>query len=112
DKLGGPSSTIGLDRAVCDLASDLTRDRIRDLVRVGRRELHVSTGTVPVEAVPYVEVLFEVVVQREVEERAARGRQLHGRGQAALDDGQVTYRQVPVQTIDVAVNLEAVAARQ
>jgi UDP:flavonoid glycosyltransferase YjiC (YdhE family) len=55
-----------------------------------------------------VAVLLEVVGQREVQERPARGDQLHGRGQAALDDGQVARREVAVEVVDVRPDLQAV----
>ena len=59
-----------------------------------------------------VEVLLEVVAQREVEERPPVGGQLHRRGQPALDDREVAGGQVPVEVVDVGADLEAVAARQ
>ena len=52
-----------------------------------------------------VPVLLEVVAQREVQERPARGRELHRRGQPALDDRQVAGRQVPVQVGDEGTDL-------
>ena len=59
-----------------------------------------------------MEVLLEVVLEREVDERPAVGGQLHRRGQPALDDRQVAGRQVAIEVVDVADDLEALVARQ
>jgi hypothetical protein len=53
-----------------------------------------------------VVVLLEVVGQGEVEEGSSVGGQLHGGGQAALDDGQVAGGQVAVQVGDEGPQLE------
>jgi hypothetical protein len=65
-----------------------------------------AAGAIAVQAVPDVEVLLEVMPQREVEERPLRCGQLHRRRQPALHDGQVAHRQVPVEAIDVAAHLQ------
>ena len=52
-------------------------------------------------------VLLEVVAQREVQERPLGRRQLHRRGQAALDDGEVARREVAVQVGDEGADLDA-----
>ena len=59
-----------------------------------------------------MEVLLEVVLEREVEERPAVGGQLHRGRQAALHDGEVAGGQVPVEVVDVADDLESVVSRQ
>ena len=59
-----------------------------------------------------MEVLLEVVAEREVEERASVRRQLHRRGQAALDDGEVAGGQVPVELVYVGAHLEPVVCGQ
>src|SRR5438270_10446972 len=66
---------------------------------LGRRRgvVHAPACAVALEAVGDVEVLLEVVAEREVEEGPVVGRELHRRGQPTLDDGQVAHRQVPVQ---------------
>ena len=42
-----------------------------------------------IEAPGHVQLLLEVVAQGKVEERGAKGRQLHGGGEPALDDGEI-----------------------
>ncbi len=59
-----------------------------------------------------MECLLEVMAEREVEERPVAGDQFHGGGQAALDDGQIAYCQVPVQVMHVRVDLDAIGCRQ
>jgi len=54
-----------------------------------------------------VEVLFEVISEREVEERGLRRDELHARRQATLDDRHVADREVPVQLMDVLLYLDA-----
>ena len=53
------------------------------------------------------ELLLEVISEREVQKRPARRRELHRRGQPTLDDRQVAAREVPIEIVDVAANLEA-----
>src|SRR4051794_28924078 len=67
---------VGLHVPVVDLAPDLGGDRVRD--QLGRRvvEVHAATGSVALEPVADVEVLLEVVAQREVEEGPLLGGQL------------------------------------
>jgi hypothetical protein len=59
-----------------------------------------------------VEVLLEVVAEREVEERPAVGGQFHRRRQAALHDREIARGEVAVQLVDVGAHLEAVVLRQ
>ena len=101
-----------LDRPVADVAADLLGDRRRD--HVGRRgvEVHAPPGAVAVEAMADVEVLLEVVAQREVEERPPARRELHRRRQAPLDDGEIAGREVAVEVGHVGADLEPVGARQ
>ena len=56
-----------------------------------------------------MEVLLEVVFEREVDERRARGDELHRGAQPALDDRQVASGQVAVQLVHVAADLQACA---
>src|SRR3712207_8213564 len=51
----------------------------------------------PLQPVPDVDLLLEVVAQRDVEERPPAGGQLHRGGQPALDHGQVGGGQPAVQ---------------
>ena len=86
-------------------AALITRDG--KLVGVGVPVVHVAAGSVLVEAVPDVEVLLEVVDEREVEEWPPRRRQFHGGRETSLDHGDVRGCQVPVEPLDVPVDLEA-----
>ena len=88
-----------LDRAVVDGAVDLLGDRLGDRPPGRRRRVvHAAAGAVPLQPMADVAVLLEVVPQREVQERPARGRgQLHRRRQAALDDREVAGDEVAVQ---------------
>src|SRR5262249_49752419 len=107
DEPGGAGRTVGLDVAVADGLSGQLGDACGDEIGVRGGVVHVLAGAVPVEPVTDVEVLLEVVPEREVEERAPGGSQLHGRGQAALDDGEVADGQVLVEPVDVTAQLEA-----
>jgi hypothetical protein len=64
----GPDGAVSLDLLIADLASDLLRDRLRDQLRWRIVEVHAAAGSVAFQAMAYVEVLLEVVAQREVEE--------------------------------------------
>ncbi len=59
-----------------------------------------------------VEIVLEVMTQREVQERAARGGQLHGRRQATLHDGEVAGGQVSVKVCHISPHFEAVGLGQ
>ena len=59
-----------------------------------------------------MEVLLEVVAQREVEEGPVVGRELHRGGQPALDDGQVAHGEVAVEGGHVGAHLDAVGGGQ
>jgi len=56
--------------------------------------------------VTHVEVLLEVVAQREVDERPPIRRQLHGRREAPLHDRQIAGRQMAKELVDVRPDLE------
>src|SRR4029450_8542636 len=92
--------------------ADLAGDGVGDDLRGGGGELHAAPGVVPAEAVGDVEVLLEVVGQGEVQERPPGRGQLHAGGEAALDHGQVAGGQVPVEPVDVGVDLPAGCRRQ
>src|ERR1700735_855006 len=65
----GAGGAVGGDRAVVDLAADLGGDRGGDAGRFGGVVVHAASGAVAVQPVAYVEVLLEVVAEREVQER-------------------------------------------
>src|SRR5690349_10849161 len=106
DEPGGAGRAVGLDVAVADGLAGQLSDAGGDQVGVGRQVVHARAGAVTVEPVPDVEVLLEVVPEREIQERALGGGQLHGGGQAALDYGEVARAQVLVEPVDVAAQLE------
>ena len=54
-----------------------------------------------------MEVLLEVSPQRHVDERAAVRGQLHGGREAALDDGDVAYREVVDEVGQEPADLDA-----
>src|SRR5215469_7409127 len=80
DELGGAGRAVGLNVAVADGLADQFSNVGRDEAGVGGGVVHVLAGAVAVEPVADVEVLLEVVPEREVEERALSGGQLHGGG--------------------------------
>src|SRR5262249_38721147 len=104
---GGGSGAVGLKVAVADGVAGQFGDVGGDEGGVGGGVVHVLAGAVTVEPVADVEVLLEVVPEREVEERALGGGQLHGGGQPALDDGEVADAQMLVEPVDVAAQLKA-----
>jgi hypothetical protein len=59
-----------------------------------------------------MEVLLEVVLEREVDERPLVGRQLHRGGESALHDRKVAGRQVLVEIANIGPDLEAVVSAQ
>jgi hypothetical protein len=59
-----------------------------------------------------VEVLLEVVAEREVEERTPVRGQLHRRREAALDNREVAGCEMAVEVVDVGADLEPVLLRQ
>jgi hypothetical protein len=60
---GGPGGTVGLDRAVVDRAADLGRDGLRQRLGPGLVVVQAAARAVPVQAVPDVEFLLEVMTQ-------------------------------------------------
>jgi hypothetical protein len=93
-----PGGAVGGDGEVVDGLGQLFGDRFGQQVRVagfGVRE--VVAGVVAVEAGPDVEVLLEVVLERDVDEGDAEGGELHAGSEAALGDGEVGDREMLVQ---------------
>ena len=69
-------------------------------------------GAVALEAVVYVDVLLEVVAQRNVEERHAGRGELHRRGQPALDDGDIGRGHAQVEVGHEAAQVDTLDGRQ
>src|SRR5581483_7592889 len=103
---------IGRDGTVIDGAIDLIGDRGGDRLRRRVAIGHPSAGAVSLQAVTDVEVLLEVVLEWEVEERPTVGRQLHRCGQAALDDRDVASGKMAVEVVHVWHHLEPGMGRQ
>ena len=59
-----------------------------------------------------MEVLLEVVAQREVEERSPVRRQLHARRQPTLHHREVARGVMPVELVDVRAHLQALVLGQ
>src|SRR5262244_1971414 len=104
DEPGGAGRAAGLNVAVADGLAGQLGDVGGDEVGVGGGVVHVLAGSVA-----DVEVLLEVVPEREVEERPLGGGQLHGGGQPTLDDGEVADAQMLVEPVDVAAQIQASA---
>jgi hypothetical protein len=65
DQGGRPGRAARVDRPVGDLAPNLVGDRGCDLLRAAGREVHRPPGGVALEAVADVEVLLEVVAEKQ-----------------------------------------------
>src|SRR5215510_12310404 len=102
DELGGAGRAVGLNVAVADGLAGQFGDVGGDEIGVGGGVVHALAGAVAVKPVADVEVLLEVVAEREVQERALGGGQLHGGGQPALDDGEVADAQMLIEAVHVA----------
>ena len=59
-----------------------------------------------------VEVLLEVMPEREVEERSSAGGQFHPGGEPALDNGKVARCEMTVELVHVGADLEAFVRRK
>ena len=74
DELRGPLGTFAIDRQEVVADADLFSDRRGDLRWGWRSRSHASPGAVPLEPVVDVAVLFEVVLEWEVEKRSCGSR--------------------------------------
>jgi len=73
DSLGRAARPVGLNRAVVDVFADLLGNRLGDYRRRSVVEVHASSRAVALEAVEDMDVLLEVVLEREVDERLPVG---------------------------------------
>ena len=85
DQGSGPPGSVDFDWRVVGLAVELLGDRGGDLAGPVVLVAHAPSGPVLLEAVADVEVLLEVVEEREVEEGPAVGGEFHGRCKPALN---------------------------
>ena len=97
---------------ILDGLGESCRNRLGDRVRLRRVDVQAAVRAVAGQAVADVEVLLEVIPEREVEERRLCRDELHPRREPALDDRHVADRQVPVQLVHVLPNLDALGSRQ
>src|SRR5687767_3332761 len=97
DQPGRASRTIGLHGAIAHLATDVLSDGVGDDVWRGGREIHASSGAIAAKTVRDMVVLLEVMAQREVQERPLIRCQLHRGGEAALNDCEITSREVAIK---------------
>src|SRR5207248_6565233 len=100
--------SVAGDRAVIDLPADLLGDRCGNLLGAVAVKVHAAAGAVALEPVADVEVLLEVMLQREIEKRPAARGQLHRGGQPTLDDREVARHKVAVEIVHVRPDLEPV----
>ena len=106
--LDAPAFKQAIADQAADRAAELGGEGGGDGIGVGGGVVHPPARPVAVQAVGNVEVLLEVVAQREVQERPPVRRQLHAGGQAALHDREVAGGQVPVELRDERADLQAV----
>ena len=89
-----PSASTGWNSAG---ARNSGNHGVGDHVRRRGGELHAPSGAIAVEAVRDMEVLLEVVLEREVEERRSGRRELHAGREAALHEGQIAGGEMAVE---------------
>ena len=107
DERCGFCRTIDSYRAVSRRSAELLNHGGGDCLGARLGEVHAPTGAVAFQAISHVKVLLEMVSQGKIQEWPACRRQLHRCCQAALDERDVTGRQVPVQLRHVRVNFDA-----
>src|SRR5690606_2623812 len=97
EELGGTSGPVAGYRPVGGGAPHVRDDRVGQ--RLGRRGREVDgyPRTVPLETMPDVNLLFEVVQEGDVEKGAAGRGELHRGGEPTLNDGEVAGGEVSVQ---------------
>src|SRR3982074_2515692 len=83
----GTGGTAGFDGFECGRRAQRIDHRIGNHVRRRGGVLHASTGAVAVETMLDMEILFEMILEREVEERRSGRRQLHAGRAATLPQG-------------------------
>src|SRR5579872_4356281 len=112
DQPCGPLGPVGLYRPVARFAGELACDRFGDRLRGRVGVFHAATGAVALETVPHVEVLLEVVPQRNIDEGTPCCGQLHRRREATLHKRDVARAKMTVQLRNVRAHVQAVVRRQ
>src|SRR5713226_6193142 len=111
DAGGGAGRAVRLNGLVRDLAANFFGEGGGDDLRRRSFEVHAPTGAVTIEPVPDVEVLLEVVAEREIQKRPPVRGELHRRGEPALDHRNVTRREMAIELVNVCTDLEPVRRR-
>ena len=112
DELSRSQRTVAPDRPIDGDAAELVDDCSGDPLGLGLGIIHAEAGTVALQTMAHVKVLFEVVPQRKVDEWTPGSRQLHRGRQTPLDERDVTRRETLVQLGHVSVYLEPRLSRQ
>ena len=107
DERCGTCGAVTFDWPVVDLAPDLLGDHLGDGVGCCLVEVQHPAGAVLVEPVTDMEVLLEVVTQRNVKERPPGCGQFHAGGQPALHHCQIAGGEMSIQLRDKPAHLEA-----
>src|SRR5687768_1900612 len=77
DALRGAAGAAGFDVAIQDGPLEPVGDRVRQHLGIGLVVVHAGPRAVPPESMRHMDVLLEMVPQREIEERPLRRGQLH-----------------------------------
>ena len=104
-----PSASTGLGAFGLETANVIA-SAIMSGVEVG--EIHFDPRAIAAQAVGDMEVLLEMVSQREIDERRAGGGKLHAGGEPALDQRQITGCKMPVKIGDKGPHLNALRCIQ
>src|SRR5678815_2459722 len=112
DHAGGAFGAPGGHLPDLGALAQVVEDRRSQLLRAGHVVVHADAGAQAVEPAGHVEVLLEMIAQREVEERRLEGRQLHRGGEATLHDGEMGGGVMAEQMRHVRAHVDARPARK
>src|SRR5215813_399875 len=112
DHAGGALRAFTRHVASLGRLPQVVEDGAGQIVDAGPVVLHAHAGAQAVEAARDVEVLLEMIAEREVEKGRAEGGQLHRAGEAALDNGEVGGGVMPKQMRHVGAHVDARPRRQ
>src|SRR4029077_3829033 len=94
DEPRGPVGAVERHLRGVDRLAEVLEHRGAQGLRARAVVVEADAGAETIEAPRHVELLLEVVAEREVEERGAERGQLHGGGEPALDDREIGGRVV------------------